>query len=75
MGVRLCAGCFKPLKRRPAEKRAEKIALIQQVTGWSDIMRGQSNPNETLGAQKLKTRFGGVLVASATRSGRVVVAH
>jgi hypothetical protein len=44
------------------EKRAEKIALLQQVTGWSDIMRGQSNPNETLGAQKLKTRFGGVRV-------------
>lgn len=44
------------------EKRAEKIGLLQQVTGWSDIMRGQSNPNETLGAQKLKTRFGGVRV-------------
>lgn len=23
MSVRLCAGCFKPLKRRPEEKRAE----------------------------------------------------
>lgn len=23
MGMRLCPGCFKPLKRRPAEKRAE----------------------------------------------------
>jgi hypothetical protein len=49
------------------EKRAEKIALLQQVTGWSDIMRGQSNPNETLGAQKLKTRFGGVRVERAQR--------
>ena len=26
MGVRLCAGCFKPLKRRPAEKRAEFLS-------------------------------------------------
>jgi hypothetical protein len=45
-----------------SEKRAEKIGLLQQTTGWADIMRGQSNPNETLGAQKLKARFGGVRV-------------
>ncbi len=44
------------------EKRAEKIGLLQQVTGWSDIMRGQSNANETLGAQKLKSAYGGVRV-------------
>lgn len=43
-------------------KRAEKIGLLQQVTGWSDIMRGQSNANETLGAQKMKSAYGGVRV-------------
>lgn len=44
------------------EKRVEKIALLQQVTGWSDIMRGQSNANETLGAQKLKASYGSVRI-------------
>lgn len=45
-----------------SEKRAEKIGLLQQVTGWSDIMRGQSNPNETLGAQKMKSQYGGIRI-------------
>lgn len=45
-----------------SDKRAEKIGLLQQVTGWSDIMRGQSNPGETLGAQKLKSAYGGVRI-------------
>ena len=44
------------------EKRAEKIQLLQQVTGWADIMRGQSNPNETLGAQKLKAGYGSIRI-------------
>lgn len=42
------------------EKRAEKIGLLQQVTGWSDIMRGQSQASETLGAQQLKAQYGSV---------------
>lgn len=36
-------------------------ALIQQIyelTGISDILRGSSNPHETLGAQKIKANFG-----------------
>jgi hypothetical protein len=45
------------------EKRTEKIGLLQQVTGWADIMRGQSNASETLGAQKIKAQFGSVRVA------------
>jgi hypothetical protein len=44
------------------EKRVEKIGLLQQVSGWSDIMRGQSNANETLGAQKMKAGYGSVRV-------------
>jgi len=42
------------------EKRVEKIGLLQQVTGWSDIMRGQSAASETLGAQQLKAQYGSV---------------
>jgi hypothetical protein len=45
------------------DKRAEKIGLLQQVTGWSDIMRGQSSASETLGAQKLKAQYGSVRIA------------
>jgi hypothetical protein len=44
------------------EKRAEKIGLLQQVTGWSDIMRGQSNASETLGAQQMKAQYGSVRI-------------
>ena len=46
-----------------SDKRNEKIALLQQVTGWSDIMRGQSNASETLGAQQLKAQYGSVRLA------------
>lgn len=44
------------------EKRAEKIGLLQQVSGWSDVMRGQSNANETLGAQKMKAGYASVRI-------------
>ena len=43
-----------------SQARDSKIGLLQQVTGWSDIMRGQSNPTETLGAQQMKSRYGSV---------------
>lgn len=40
-------------------QRAENlINTIYQVTGISDVIRGSSNPNETLGAQQLKANFG-----------------
>lgn len=45
-----------------AQLRIELAASQQQlfeVLGISDIMRGSSNPNETLGAQQLKAQFGG----------------
>lgn len=32
--------------------------VIYELTGLSDIQRGDTNPNETLGAQKLKADFG-----------------
>lgn len=40
---------------------AQRDMLIQgiyEVTGIADIMRGASDPNETLGAQKIKAQFG-----------------
>lgn len=42
------------------EVRQQLIQDIYQITGLSDIIRGASNPNETLGAQKLKAQFASV---------------
>lgn len=39
------------------EKRGLLIQDIYQLTGISDIVRGQSDPNETLGAQEIKGSF------------------
>jgi hypothetical protein len=39
--------------------RVEQVqAPIFEVSGMADIMRGQSDPNETLGAQEIKANFG-----------------
>lgn len=38
--------------------RKEIINDIYQIMGLSDIMRGATDPNETLGAQQLKTQYG-----------------
>lgn len=40
--------------------RQQLIQDIYQITGLSDIIRGASNPNETLGAQKIKAQFASV---------------
>lgn len=37
---------------------------IYEITGLSDILRGQSDPNETLGAQELKAQNGSLRVQS-----------
>lgn len=37
--------------------RDHVISDIYQITGMSDIIRGESDPNETLGAQKIKSHF------------------
>lgn len=42
------------------ETRQQLIQDIYQITGLSDIIRGASNPNETLGAQKIKAQFASV---------------
>jgi hypothetical protein len=38
--------------------RKQVIDDIYQITGLSDIMRGETDARETLGAQELKTQFG-----------------
>jgi hypothetical protein len=42
--------------------RRQLIDDVYQITGLSDIMRGASDPNETLGAQELKSQYGSVRV-------------
>lgn len=39
-------------------ERQEIINAIYQIMGYADILRGQSDPRETLGAQRIKSRFG-----------------
>ena len=41
------------------KQRDLRIATIYEVIGIADIMRGVTNPNETLGAQRIKSMFGG----------------
>jgi hypothetical protein len=41
-----------------AQRAMELLQAIYEITGISDIMRGSSDSNETLGAQKLKANFG-----------------
>ncbi len=44
--------------------RQECIGAIYEITGISDIMRGQTQASETLGAQQLKTQYGNVRIRS-----------
>ena len=40
------------------QQRRELIQEIYEITGISDILRGDTNPNETLGAQEMKANYG-----------------
>lgn len=42
--------------------RRQLIDDVYQITGLSDIMRGATDPNETLGAQQLKSQYGSVRI-------------
>lgn len=42
--------------------RRQLIEDVYQITGLSDIMRGQTDPNETLGAQELKAQTGAIRI-------------
>lgn len=39
------------------ESRDKVLQVIYEITGISDIVRGATNPNETLGAQELKGQY------------------
>ena len=41
------------------KQRDLRVQTIYEITGIADIMRGSSDPRETLGAQKIKAQFGG----------------
>ena len=43
--------------------RRQLIEDVYQITGLSDIMRGATDPNETLGAQELKSRYGSIRIS------------
>jgi hypothetical protein len=42
--------------------RQQIIQDVYQIMGLSDIMRGATNPEETLGAQQLKSQYGSVRI-------------
>lgn len=49
-------------------QRGLLIQTIYEITGISDIIRGSTNPNETLGAQKLKSQFGSMRMQKLQRN-------
>jgi hypothetical protein len=44
------------------ELRNQLIQDVYQITGISDVVRGQTDPDETLGAQQLKSQWGSIRV-------------
>jgi hypothetical protein len=49
------------------ECRQQLVADVYQITGISDILRGETDPNETLGAQQLKAQTGSRRVSTTQR--------
>lgn len=47
--------------------REQTKQIIYEITGISDVQRGASNPNETLGAQEIKLQFGSTKTADRQR--------
>ena len=52
--IKVLEGCFKA--------RAQLINDVYQVTGISDIVRGESDPRETAAAQGIKSQWGSVRI-------------
>lgn len=52
--ITVLKGCF--------ETRQQLVNDVYQITGISDIMRGESSPSETKGAQVLKSQFGSLRI-------------
>jgi hypothetical protein len=49
-------------------QRQMLVQAIYEVTGISDVLRGSTDPNETLGAQNLKAQFGSQRLKKRQRS-------
>ncbi len=49
------------------ENRDKAMQAMYEVTGISDIIRGASDPNETLGGQQLKAQFASVRIRDRQR--------
>ncbi len=49
------------------QQREATKQVIYEVTGISDVMRGATDPNETLGAQQLKAQSGGRRIQNMQR--------
>ncbi len=49
------------------EAREQAKQTIYEITGVADILRGSTNPNETLGAQQLKAQWGSLRLQDAQR--------
>ncbi len=54
MVIQVLTGCY--------EARRQLIEDVYQITGISDIVRGASDPRETLGAQRLKGQWGALRI-------------
>jgi hypothetical protein len=48
------------------EARTQLFADFDRLSGISDIMRGETEANETLGAQRIKTQYGSIRVKDKT---------
>ncbi|MBN9410840.1 MAG: hypothetical protein J0H69_16965 [Burkholderiales bacterium] len=49
------------------QQREATKQVIYEISGIGDVMRGVSDPNETLGAQQLKSQWGGQRVGNLQR--------
>lgn len=59
-----------PVSKAIEELRVHREQIkqtIYEVTGVADILRGSSNPNETLGAQQIKAQMGSMRVQALQR--------
>jgi hypothetical protein len=63
MPIDMLVGVIEKLSGR----QTQLIDEIYQITGISDIVRGQTDPNETFGAQKLKGQFGSLRLQARQR--------
>lgn len=59
MAIQVLEGLYKA--------RMEAKASVYEMTGVADILRGQTDPNETLGAQQIKAQWGSLRLQEGQR--------